>query len=158
MAVATLAMLEAFAARLGAIRTADGYRTDIGASVTRGRFVLRTDTTLAACSLMMLTRTAEETSGGGDKSRVAAQIRIEAHHYYGPDEESEVVAQNMLADIQQAVEIEPFNLDGLLQAQGFNWAGDEVIYPDDVSNVVSAVVDYDIPHIRYTGDPEKPAL
>lgn len=158
MAIATIAIMDAFATRLETILVSNGYRTGIGASVTRGRFTIRADSTLAACAVMLLPRTSEQTSAAHDRSRVAAQLRIEAHHYYASDQESEVIGQNMLADIQQAVEIEPFNLGGLLQAEGFSWAGDEIIYPEDISNVVSVVMDYDIPHIRYTGEPERPAL
>lgn len=157
MSLALLSILDVFAARVATITTANGYRTDIGDNLTRGRFQVSEQTALPASALLLLPRVSEETSQGGDRSKVAAQIQIEGHRHYTTADSPEAFAIAMLADIQQAVEIAPLNLDGLLVAEGFSWAGDEIVYPEDVSNVVSAMVVYDIPHIRYTGDPEKPA-
>jgi len=151
MAIKLQQIIDAIVTRVAGISIANGHHTDIGADVNRGRAVLDTDS-LPSCGVYLQPRTVEKQSSGGARQSLDASVVVEAHHKYSTD--PEVTAIKMLADIQKAVEVDPENLDGLLHGNGISFAGDEISYPEEYSNVVSVSVVYSIPHVREYGNPD----
>lgn len=143
------------AARLSVIKKTAGYSTDIGKSVKLGADSLLPGD-LPYCAAHIPSRSTAETSRGGARQTVEAQLIIEAAAQYSGN--SFDTAKLLLADIQKAMEIEPQNFGGLLINDGLVWQGDEIIFPPETSNVVGVTVTYSIPHLRFYGDSTKPEV
>ena len=143
------------ASRLSVIKVTSGYNTDIGKKVKLGADAMPLDD-LPYCAAHIPSRSPAETSRGGARQTVDAQLIIEAAAKYTGN--SFDTAKLLLADIQKAMEIEPENFGGLLINDGLQWQGDEIIFPAGSSNVVGVTVTYSIPHLRFFGDPTKPEV
>ena len=100
-------ILEALRARLRQIRIADGYATDIGATVFRGRRAISPDHPPAARSSSTRTRSRKQSPGTGAIHTApvafeALPVSIEAHAACDPDHPN-VTAHAMVADIKRAI-------------------------------------------------------
>ena len=100
-------ILEALRARLGQIRLADGYATDIGATVFRGRRAISPDHP-PCCSIFEHEDEIEKQSPGTGAIHTAPvafeslPVSIEAHAACDPDHPN-VTAHAMVADIKRAI-------------------------------------------------------
>lgn len=137
------------AARLTTITTENGFITDIGENVIRGKGAIPDGND--GCAVYLNDRTSAEKNG--DRQRVTAEIVIEAvTEYTGTPE---LMFTNLLTDIQNAIEIEDQTLSVLLYGVGLEWVSDNLNYPENNSSKVGVQVVYNIPHIRHFGEPTK---
>ena len=113
--------------------------------------------TLPGMSVSLGELVARESSNNG-RIICDGSLTFSAHSVFEDGEHPEDIAILMLADIQTAVEIESFRFGGLLTSPGIEWAGQVIVYPEEVGNVVSVSVVYSFSIIRYVGDPGKPTL
>lgn len=145
-------ILDAVADRLAGIKMGNGYFTDAGQQVVRGRHSLD-GSRLPGCAAYVDARnvaTAVER-----RATVDCTITVEVLGEYG-DTEPEVMACRFAADVQTAMESGDRTLDGLLLDQrtlGLAWQSDEFIYPENQDHLVGVRVTYAMPHIRRPGDP-----
>lgn len=146
-----LRILETIRDRLQVISQAAGYWSDIGSDVRLSR--QQPNDVEAPCVLVYRNnRAVEEMSHAA--ARCSFTITVEAYAERGPDDT--LTGEQLLADIQQAVELEDETLDGLLTQQyGLAFESDEVFFPETGANVVGAAVTYSAPHIRKHGNPDK---
>jgi len=145
-----LRILQAVKGRLQAVNQAGGYVTDIGNDVRLTR--AQPADIEAPCALVFRNdRTVVETSHAA--SRCDFTITVEAYAEIVGDEME--AGEALIADIQQAVELEDETLGGLLTQQyGLTFQSDEIFFPETGANVVGAAVTYSAPHIRKHGNPE----
>jgi hypothetical protein len=97
-------------------------------------------------------RTAEETKN--KRSRCTFTVTVAGFRSLDAGD-SEVIGNEILADIAAAVELEDETLGGLLREQnGLEFLSEEIYFPESGENVVGARVTYSAPHVRFYGDPE----
>ena len=148
-------IVDEIAFRVSAIKVSAGYNTDIGKSIKR-RPVVEKIEDAPVSGVYLYERQSALSSNGGKRTKTEPVIVVEGAVSFTGEPLDAIL--EMMADIQKAVEIEPQDLDGLLQGDGLVWAGDEYIYPSETSNAVGVAVTYEIPHLRFYGDPTKPEV
>lgn len=94
------ALAAELAARLGAIRTANGYRSDVGIQVFRGR--RRLPDGAVPCVVLFEGDDAMESSRGEQEARIRTTYVIEAHAACDPENPNDV-AHDLLADMKRAL-------------------------------------------------------
>lgn len=147
-----LRIVDAVAARLEAISQGAGYYTDIGCKVRKSRREPSIEDT-PCVNVVLGTRTVTEARN--ERQSCEQQIIIVGYlRLMGV--ETEVLGIEMLADIQKAVELEDETVGGLLlgAAGGLQFAGDFVVPPEPGEQALAVQVNYSIPHMRRSGDPE----
>jgi hypothetical protein len=146
-------ILQAIGARAAVIATAAGYYTDIGTDVQLERAEPGDDD--APCTRIWL-QPRSLTQDGNTGQRVSQQIVVAGYERVGVVDR-EVRGQQILADIQRAIELPDTGLGNLLLIGpgdgGLLWQADQVVYEEN-SSVVCGQVAYAIPHRRKAGDPE----
>jgi hypothetical protein len=147
-----LRILETVALRLSGVRRAAGYYSDIGQLVIMDRIPPSEDD-LPCVQVILGTRDSEENSSDGEQARAKTTVDVIAYAKCNSD--SEIVAAQLLADIQIAVETADSTLGGMLhRPAGLLWVEDEIFPVETGSNAVGARVSYSAPHIRKYGNPE----
>lgn len=148
-----LRILMAISTRLADVRMANGYYTDAGQQVVRGRYSLD-HTVLPGMAVWMESN--DPSQSLQQRARADGVLVVEATAAYN-NEEPEDMACYLAADINKALETDDRTLGGLLisdkDGQGVTWQGDEIIYPENENNLVGVRVSYAVPHIRRAGDP-----
>ena len=144
-------IIDAVAARLADIQVANGYYTDMGLRVILD-FRAPQSEELPAVSVFLGERAAE--SNLGCDARVEMLINVIG--YVAKDGgQAYLLGDEILADIQRAMETEDETLGGLLRFQyGMAYAADEIFMPEVGADAVGARVSYTAPHVRKYGDPE----
>ena len=147
-------ILQAAGARAAVINQAAGYYTDIGCDVVIARFEPAAPDGVPCLRLWLQPRTLQQDGNTGQ--RVAQQLIVAGYDMIGTAE-PEVRGQQILADIQRAMELPDTGLGNLLLIGpgdgGLSWQADRVVY-EEGSSVVCGQVAYAIPHRRKAGDPE----
>ena len=143
-------ILQTVASRLQVISQDDGYYTDIGRSIRLDMREPQADD-LPCCLVTMGERTLESNSGCTD--RIDMEITVVG--YMPLIDQAYIQGDEILSDIQRAVELEDSTLGGLLRRQfGLAFLSSEIYMPEIGANAVGARVTYSAPHVRVTGDPE----
>ncbi len=146
-----LQIAKAFSTRLAVIQVADGYHTDLGLSVHRGRRVPQ----LRDCPLVNITLSNIESSDltAADSLLIAPIVTIVGYHAI-EDNHQEDVALRMGQDIHRAMEL-PFSPVGVKDdlVKRVRYKGDDIGYPDADGKVVSIAVPYEFTFRRRYGDP-----
>ena len=137
-------IMDEIASRLSNITVVNGYNTDAGETLVRGKTKIRS---LPGCGLYLNSRTANESQN--KRQKVNSEIVIEAVAEFTSDPET--TAFNLLADIQKAIETTDTDLNGMLQGHLY-WVSDQVIYPEADDKITGVQVTYSIPHIRVYGN------
>lgn len=143
-------ILQAVAERLEVISQLNGYYTDIGRSI---RLDMREPQAedIPCCLVMMSERSLE--SNSGCTSRIDMQITVVG--YTPLIDQAYVHGDEILSDIQRAVELKDTTLGGLLRRQfGLAFLSSEIYMPEIGASAVGARVTYSAPHMRIAGDPE----
>lgn len=147
-------ILRAAAARAAVISQAAGYYTDVGCSIVLARFEPSVVDDVPCLRMWLQPRTLLQDSATGQ--RVAQQLVVSGYDVIG-SEEPEVRGQQIIADIQRALELPDTGLGNLLLIGpgdgGLSWQADQVVY-EESSSIVCGQVAYTIPHRRKAGDPE----
>jgi hypothetical protein len=139
--------------RLQAIRQADGYYSDIGRDVRLDR---RDPSIEDLPQTQVYFEDSATSSSEGARQAIAQPLTVVAFAVI-QSQSSEVLGEQLLADIQRAAEVDEVDTLGNLisGAQGglvpsiFS-----ITLPTAGSNVVAASITYAAPYIRKSGDPE----
>ncbi len=134
------------------IAQADGYYTDCGLRVFVDARPPQEDA-VPCIVIGMQERTVESFLSCASKTTMA--ITVTGYDALG-NELGYKRGQQILADIQRAVETDDITLGNLLMGSeyGLSFQSDSVGFPEAGQNVVAGTVTYLAPHIRKAGDPE----
>lgn len=146
-------IIAAVLARLERATIANGFQTDIGATVYDWP-IIAFETAPTHCAAYLVERTVR--ASAEVRHICEAQIEIEAHHEIG-DESRAALAAAVLGDIQKAVEADLSDgLAALLKGPAAPvWVSDSVDYSDAAGEFVSVRSIYSVPHVRRRADPEE---
>jgi hypothetical protein len=156
-------ILDRIGTMLQVVRSANGYRTDIGQYVALdSRAPHVDDLPLVACFLGTRERVAakgapdERVSPRGGSALCQQQLIVVGYDRVQAHAASEQIGIDIISDIQRALEQYDDTLGRLLirNQGGLAWLSDEIFLPDIGENVVAGRVVYAIPHHRKSGDPE----
>lgn len=142
-------IMQMLSARLETISILNGFNTDIGQTVERYPRVFN-DTEVPACSIYM--SSADQGGLIGNAQKTDPGLVIHASTKFG-DSIPEDVAIKMLADIHKAIEIPsnniPQNPDLIRKVDEVGW---QIIYPENLSGIVSLEVLYQFSYSRKYGE------
>lgn len=136
--------------RLDNITTANGYSTNIGSRVLRGR--RRLDPSQLPC-VVLIERddtTISQTRSGPIKLKQA--YAIEGHATCDPDNPNDV-GHLIIADIKKAIFTGKFNVEGVKEVLVVNYVGRTIAPREEGLNVVSATVEVSIEYVEDLTNP-----
>lgn len=141
-------IIKAVLVPLGAITTANGYSTDMGLRVHRGRMGFAKLDELPAISVFPRVETAEETAYGSTAHTMAVDV-------YGvavcQPSEASVSSERILADLRLAMGAAG-DLGGLASRVAYTGGGMEE-YPDVTGQAVTVTASFEIHYETRRGDP-----
>lgn len=147
-------ILQAIGARAAVIDQSVGYYTSIGRNIELARIEPSTTDDVPCLRIWLQPRTLQQDGNTGQRT---AQQVIVAGYDNKEGAEPEVRGQQIIADIQRALELPDTTLGNLLLIGpgdgGLSWQADQVVY-EEGSSIVCGQVAYAIPHRRKAGDPE----
>jgi len=148
---------DALAARLQTIRRVDGFHTDMGLAVTRGRVAYAEQDLLGGPALNLYTPGEDYLDHMGSQQRNVLNITVEAWGLF--DHDADAVADQLLADIKAAVlsAEQPVLTDvaGPL-GQRLEYVSASVDLPDPGQRLVSVTVSLRCPYFERYGAPTLP--
>ena len=141
-------------ARLQTIRRVDGFNTDLGLAVTRGRAAYAEQDLSNGPAANLYTPGEERVDGAGNQQRNALSITVEAWDIF--DHDADAVADRLLADIKAAVlsAAQPTLSDaaGPL-GQRLDYVSASIDLPDPGQRLVSVTVTLLCPYFERYGAP-----
>lgn len=141
-------------ARLQTIRRVDGFNTDLGLAITRGRVAYAVQDLATGPVANLYTQGEEYLDRSGNQQRNALTVIVEAWGQY--DHDADAVADELLADIKAAVlsAAQPTLTDaaGPL-GQRLEYVSASVDLPDPGQRLVSVTVSLRCPYFERYGAP-----
>lgn len=137
------------AGRIADITVANGYNTDIGLRVYRGRMSLNTKD--LPCAVMVEDADSVlETKG--TKVRVKQRYIIEGHDNCDPEQPNDK-AHEILQDIKKAIFGGDLSFEGALRPNDIEYAGRSISAREDGTSICAASVDIDVTFVEELTDP-----
>lgn len=146
-----LQITKELSARLGVIKKADGYHTDLGNMIFRGRLIPQEND----CPMAAVTLRSVEVQDDSPVDKLSVNVEIEITGFEAfKDQHPEDIALKMAQDIHRAIEL-PINPVGRTDniIRRVKYQGDAVDYPESAGNIVSVTVPYQFSFSRPYGDP-----
>lgn len=144
-------ILSALTTRLGTILIDDGFNTDAGLNVYRGKKSFDWENQDLFPAISVFDPLEEVEAGHEERNDNTLTVHIEGHVWADPDNPADG-AHDLLADIKKAVLLfDDQTLGGL--AAGMEYAGAEIEFPDDAGSVISLRLTVKIAYPELYGDP-----
>lgn len=137
------------AARVATIKVVNGFNTDIGLRVFRGRMSLNVKD-LPCVILVEEADTVEEVKG--TKVRLTQRYVIEGHDNCDPEHPNDR-AHLILKDIKRAIFGGDLSFNGALRPNDLAYAGRSIAAREDGTSICAASIEIDLTYVEDLADP-----